>query len=220
MAFNLKHLSPIKNDYQLPQLGNEMVSESTAVNKPNFKTNSLSSDGTFKTERLSDLEMKIAGKPAASSNNQPMLSQGGNDKEDSFFTQLKTFVSNPMYGVQALGNDLRRGIRDGLGLKNDMGSDSGALSNLTQLNRSLNYQDETGDAVEELNRGKSFNAMSSLIPAAQLASTATDALSGDFTSIATKKLNKIPGFKNYVNANRAKQLYNAKGAINAVDKAI
>tara|TARA_B100000497_G_C7396970_1_gene252046 strand:- start:55 stop:609 length:555 start_codon:yes stop_codon:yes gene_type:complete len=130
--------------------------------------------------------------------------------EDSAWQQFKTFVSNPFDGARALVNDARTSIRESVGLDND-NITSGPYANLSNLRRANESTDE--QTKQALNRSSAFNSASSMTPVALTAQTFSDAISGDVTSLATKKLNKIPGVKNIVQdpklaKNLAKTAYN------------
>ena len=112
--------------------------------------------------------------------------------EDSTWQQFKTFVSSPFDGARALVNDARTSIRESVGLDND-NITSGPYANLSNLRRANESTDE--QTQEALNRSSVFNNVSSMTPFALTAQTVSDAVSGDFVSLATKKLNKIPSEK-------------------------
>jgi hypothetical protein len=130
--------------------------------------------------------------------------------DDNKWQQFKTFVSNPFDGARALVNDVRTSIRESVGLDND-NITSGPYANLSNLRRANESTDE--QTQEALNRSSAFNSASSMMPVALTAQTVSDAISGDVTSLATKKLNKIPGVKEVIKnpelaKNIAKTAYN------------
>jgi len=132
--------------------------------------------------------------------------------EDSAWQQLKTFVSNPFDGTRALVNEARGGIREAFGLS-DQGDRDGVYGSLTNLRRANESEDK--QTQEALSRSSAFNSVSSMVPVALTAQTVSDAISGDVTSLATKKLNKIPVVKDIVkNPKLAKKI--AKTAYNAL----
>tara|TARA_R110001583_G_scaffold77125_3_gene210267 strand:+ start:320 stop:868 length:549 start_codon:yes stop_codon:yes gene_type:complete len=112
--------------------------------------------------------------------------------EDSAWQQFKTFVTNPFDGARALVNDARTSVRESVGLNND-NITSGPYANLSSLRRANLSEDE--ETIQALSRSSVLNSASSMFPPALTAQTASDALSGDVTALATKKLNKIPGVK-------------------------
>jgi len=115
--------------------------------------------------------------------------------EDSGWQQFKTFVSNPFDGTRALVNTARGEIREAFGLS-DQGDQDGVYGSLTNLRKANLSEDE--QTKQALNRSSAFNSASSMVPAALTAQTVSDAISGDVTSLATKKLNKIPVVKDMV----------------------
>jgi len=115
--------------------------------------------------------------------------------EDSAWQQFKTLVSNPFDGARALVNDARTSIRESVGLDND-NITSGPYANLSNLRRANESEDQ--QTQEALNRSSAFNSVSSMVPVALTAQTVSDAISGDVASLATKKLNKIPGVKQVI----------------------
>ena len=115
--------------------------------------------------------------------------------EDSAWQQFKTLVSNPFDGARALVNDARTSIRESVGLDND-NITSGPYANLSNLRRANESEDQ--QTQQALSRSSAFNSASSMVPVALTAQTVSDAISGDVTSLATKKLNKIPGVKQVI----------------------
>ena len=115
--------------------------------------------------------------------------------EDSTWQQFKTFVSNPFDGARALVNSARGEIRETFGLS-DQGDKDGVYGSLTSLRRANESEDQ--QTQQALNRSSAFNSASSMVPVALTAQTVSDAISGDFTSLATKKLDKIPGVKQVI----------------------
>ena len=115
--------------------------------------------------------------------------------EDSTWQQFKTLVSNPFDGARALVNNARGEIRETFGLS-DQGDRDGVYGSLTNLRRANESEDQ--QTQQALNRSSAFNSASSMVPVALTAQTVSDAISGDFTSLATKKLNKIPVVKDIV----------------------
>jgi len=115
--------------------------------------------------------------------------------EDSTWQQFKTLVSNPFDGARALVNNARGEIRETFGLS-DQGDRDGVYGSLTNLRRANESEDQ--QTQQALNRSSAFNSASSMVPVALTAQTVSDAISGDFTSLATKKLNKIPGVKEVI----------------------
>jgi hypothetical protein len=115
--------------------------------------------------------------------------------EDSTWQQFKTFVSNPFDGARALVNNARGEIRETFGLS-DEGDRDGVYGSLTNLRRANESEDQ--QTQQALNRSSAFNSASSMVPVALTAQTVSDAISGDFTSLATKKLDKIPGVKQVI----------------------
>ena len=115
--------------------------------------------------------------------------------EDSAWQQFKTLVSNPFDGARALVNNARGEIRETFGLS-DQGDRDGVYGSLTNLRRANESEDQ--QTQQALNRSSAFNSASSMVPVALTAQTVSDAISGDFTSLATKKLNKIPGVKEVI----------------------
>lgn len=126
--------------------------------------------------------------------------------DDSAWQQFKTLISNPFDGARALVNTARGEIRETFGLS-DQGDQDGVYGSLTNLRRANESTDE--QTQEALNRSSAFNSASSMMPAALTAQTVSDAVSGDFVSLATKKLNKIPGVKEVIkNPKLAKNIAN------------
>ena len=115
--------------------------------------------------------------------------------EDSTWQQFKTFVSNPFDGARALVNNARGEIRETFGLS-DQGDRDGVYGSLTNLRRANESEDQ--QTQQALNRSSAFNSASSMVPVALTAQTVSDAISGDFTSLATKKLDKIPGVRQVI----------------------
>ena len=115
--------------------------------------------------------------------------------DDNMWQQFKTLISNPFDGARALVNDARTSIRESVGLDND-NITSGPYANLSNLRRANESTDE--QTQETLNRSSAINSASSMIPAALTAQTLSDAVSGNFVSLATKKFNKIPGVKEVI----------------------
>lgn len=115
--------------------------------------------------------------------------------EDSTWQQFKTFVSNPFDGTRALINTARGELRETLGFS-DQGDQDGVYGSLTNLRRANESTDK--QTQQALNRSSAFNSASSMMPVALTAQTVSDAVSGDVTSLATKKLNKIPLVKDIV----------------------
>jgi len=192
MAFNLKHLSPLKEDYSLPQLGvNDVSYESDS---PNLE--GAAGDAVTSTEAEPVVyDPRITSKyPIAQGGPKHMLSQGTGD--DSYWQKFKTAVSNPFDTVKVMG---------GFG-SNQFEGDGNTYDSMKNL-RLANEAKDGGADVPDLDRSSTFNSISSLIPYAMTAQTISDAASGDFTAVATKKLNKIPGFKKYVNKENAKKAY-------------
>jgi len=130
-------------------------------------------------------------KPAGS--NPHMLSQGTGD--DSYWQKFKTAVSNPFDTIKVMG---------GFG-SNQFQGDGNTFDSMKNL-RLAHEAKDGGANVPDLDNN-AMNQISSLIPYAMTAQTISDAASGDFTAVATKKLNKIPGFKKFVNAKTAKKAY-------------
>ena len=131
--------------------------------------------------------------------------------EDSTWQQFKTFVSNPFDGARALANTARGELRETFGLS-DQGDQDGVYGSLTNLRRANESTDE--QTQQALNRSSIFNSVSSMVPVALTAQTVSDAISGDVASLATKKLNKIPGVKQVIKnpklaKNIAKTAYNS-----------
>ncbi len=115
--------------------------------------------------------------------------------EDSAWQQFKTFVSNPFDGARALVNTARGELRETFGLS-DQGDQDGVYGSLTNLRRAnLSTDKQTQNALK---RSSVLNSASSMLPAALTAQTISDAASGDFVSLATKKLNKIPGISGII----------------------
>ncbi len=115
--------------------------------------------------------------------------------DDSAWQQFKTLVSNPFDGARALVNTARGELRETFGLS-DQGDQDGVYGSLTNLRRANESTDE--QTQQALNRSSALNSVSSMVPLALTAQTVSDAVSGDFTSLATKKLNKIPGVKQVI----------------------
>ena len=115
--------------------------------------------------------------------------------DDSAWQQFKTLVSNPFDGARALVNTARGELRETFGLS-DQGDQDGVFGSLTNLRRANESTDE--QTQQALNRSSALNSVSSMVPLALTAQTVSDAVSGDFTSLATKKLNKIPGVKQVI----------------------
>jgi len=132
--------------------------------------------------------------------------------DDSTWQQFKTLISNPFDGARALVNTARGEIRETFGLS-DQGDQDGVYGSLTNLRRANESTDE--QTQQALNRSSAFNSASSMMPVALTAQTVSDAISGDVTSLATKKLNKIPLVKDIVkNPKLAKKI--AKTAYNTL----
>lgn len=130
--------------------------------------------------------------------------------EDSTWQQFKTLVSNPFDGARALVNNARGEIRETFGLS-DQGDRDGVYGSLTSLRRANLSEDQ--QTQQALSRSSALNSTSSMIPVALTAQTVSDAISGDITSLATKKLNKIPIVKKVIKnpklaKNIAKTAYN------------
>ena len=126
--------------------------------------------------------------------------------DDSAWQQFKTLISNPFDGARALVNTARGEIRETFGLS-DQGDQDGVYGSLTNLRRANESTDE--QTQEALNRSSALNSASSMIPAALTAQTLSDAVSGNFVSLATKKFNKIPGVKEVIkNPELAKNIAN------------
>ena len=175
MAFNLKHLSPLKEDYSLPQQG---------VNSVSYESDSPNLVPNTETVPITD------GQPIQ----RDMLSQGTGD--DNMWQKFKTAVSNPFDTIKVMG---------GFG-SNQFEGDGNTYDSMQNL-RLANEAKDQGANVPDLDRSSTLNSLSSLVPYAMTAQTISDAASGDLTALATKKLNKIPGVKKYVNKENAKKAY-------------
>jgi len=131
-------------------------------------------------------------KPSGS--NPHMLSQGTED--DSLWQKFKTAISNPLDAFKVAG---------GFG-QDQFKGEGHTYRSMTSLRNAKDAQAK-GVKVPDLEKGNTMNNVLSLAPPLILAQTLTSAASGDLTALATKKLNKIPGIKKYVNAKNAKKLY-------------
>ena len=131
--------------------------------------------------------------PPNTGSNPHTLSQGTGD--DSYWQKFKTAVSNPFDTIKVMG---------GFG-SNQFQGDGNTFDSMKNL-RLAHEAKDGGANVPDLDNN-AMNQISSLIPYAMTAQTISDAASGDFTAVATKKLNKIPGFKKFVNAKTAKKAY-------------
>jgi len=196
MAFNLKHLSPLKEDYSLPQQGVNNVSYES--DSPNLEgaAGALTGDAVTSNEKEPVVyDPRITSKfPPNTGSNPHMLSQGTGD--DSYWQKFKTAVSNPFDTIKVMG---------GFG-SNQFEGDGNTYDSMKAL-RLAHEAKGRGADVPDLDRSSAFNGISSLMPYAMTAQTISDAASGDLTALATKKLNKIPGVKKYVNKENAKKAY-------------
>ena len=175
MAFNLKHLSPLKEDYSLPQQG---------VNNVSYESDSPNLVPNTETVPITD------GQPIQ----RDMLSQGTGD--DNMWQKFKTAISNPLDAFKVAG---------GFG-QDQFKGEGHTYRSMTSLRNAKDAQAK-GVKVPDLEKSNIMNNVLSLAPPMILAQTISDAASGDLTALATKKLNKIPGIKKYVNAKNAKKLY-------------
>ena len=132
--------------------------------------------------------------PPNTGSNPHMLSQGTED--DSWWQKFKTAISNPLDAFKVAG---------GFG-QDQFKGEGHTYRSMTSLRNAKDAQAK-GVKVPDLEKGNTMNNVLSLAPPMMLAQTISDAASGDLTALATKKLNKIPGIKKYVNAKNAKKLY-------------